>query len=955
MPSKTTIQKQFIGWDQPALPFICKTLIEENTTESIHGKELDLGNHIVVLPSTRAKFRALELLVQFCEQQSLVFTPPDFITLGQLPEKLYRQKKVLANQVTRKMAWVHAIRSLQPSRLKVIFPNLPDDRLRKQVDYRSWLEFAEMIERLHNELAGNVLDFEAIRCAGAETINLAEKERWEILAEIQQTYLSLLDKNDLWDKQTARNTAIQLDECQTDKQIVLVGTVDMTESIRQMLTKVNKNVKSFIFAPETLRDRFDEFGCLINDQWKNAEIEITREQLIVADRPTDQANAVAHFIDQLKQEYRNDQISVAVPDSAFEPFLTRKLARHELPIRFARGVSVAASPLFKLLQCIATYLDRDRFEEFSELVRHPMVYPTVSAEVRVPDLLSFVDAFQNSRLPTRVSKVRFKEDDDSHQVAKEALATVNRLIAPLRGKSRPIGLWKDNFFKMLENVFAQVALDSENPNDVPTLQLLKGIRDLFAEFTATPLELQPVVKGDFAIRLMMRRLASELIPNAPDSSAIDAIGWLDMLLDDAEISIVTGFNDGIIPSAETSDLFLPNSVRETLGLLDNNGRYARDAYAISAILNSSTKTLLVTGRHDSDGNPLSPSRLMFATDSQTIAERSLGFFSHHGNFEEVPESEQATGSKANSEDATPFDESVPSFYVPTPLDGPFEIPKITSLSPTRFRQYLACPYRFFLSYMKLRAVDDRQQELDAPYFGNLLHNIVEDFGESELKDSTDVREIRDYFRKKIHALQHGLFTDDVKPAVRLQIENLKIRLDRFAYLQAKRRQEGWRIAFTEKSDLTYEMMVDDEPFTITGRIDRIDQHDDGSVMIFDYKSSDKRSTPEKAHFKQGKWVDLQLPLYRHLVKEMNFTEPVKLGYISIPQTLDEIGFYVADWSEEDFKSADEATMDAIRGIRNGVFWPPADPAPIFDDFKTICMEEVIDKPKKRELIAGGAK
>jgi RecB family exonuclease len=128
---------------------------------------------------------------------------------------------------------------------------------------------------------------------------------------------------------------------------------------------------------------------------------------------------------------------------------------------------------------------------------------------------------------------------------------------------------------------------------------------------------------------------------------------------------------------------------------------------------------------------------------------------------------------------------------------------------------------------------------------------------------------------------------------------------------------------------------------LRGRIDRIDVNEDsGQRMIFDYKTSDKATKPEAAHRKRsGEWVDLQLPLYRHLVAGLGIAEPVGLAYIVLPKDLARVGHLTADWAEDDFRSADEAAANVVRGVRAERFWPPAETPPDFsDDLAAICQD-----------------
>jgi inactivated superfamily I helicase len=81
-----------------------------------------------------------------------------------------------------------------------------------------------------------------------------------------------------------------------------------------------------------------------------------------------------------------------------------------------------------------------------------------------------------------------------------------------------------------------------------------------------------------------------------------------------------------VPGTLNSDLFLPNTLRRQLGLLDNDRRYARDAYALHVLLASRRELRLVAGRHGREGEPLVPSRLSFATDRKAAAARARAVF-----------------------------------------------------------------------------------------------------------------------------------------------------------------------------------------------------------------------------------------------------------------------------------------------------------------------------------------
>jgi len=113
----------------------------------------------------------------------------------------------------------------------------------------------------------------------------------------------------------------------------------------------------------------------------------------------------------------------------------------------------------------------------------------------------------------------------------------------------------------------------------------------------------------------------------------------------------------------------------------------------------------------------------------------------------------------------------------------------------------------------------------------------------------------------------------------------------------------------------------------------------GQRIVFDYKTSDRVDPPDKTHRKKTEWVDLQLPLYRHLVAALGIDGPVELAYIALPKDVAKVGELIAEWTPAELDEADETARRVVRAIRRGLFWPPTDPPPaFFDEFAAICQD-----------------
>ena len=206
------------------------------------------------------------------------------------------------------------------------------------------MELGALLQRQHRELAADALDFAQVARRGSRVTGFQEQQRWQFLSEVQQRYLEILDQLQLWDLQTARLFAIQHHLCQTDKQIVLVGTTDMNAAMRQMLDLVADQVTALIHAPETLADRFDKHGCLNPDAWQDVPIPVATEQIHVVEGPADQASEVIHCIAALDGRYRADQIVVGVLDEMLVPQLLRRLQESHVSARWVVGRTVAKPP-----------------------------------------------------------------------------------------------------------------------------------------------------------------------------------------------------------------------------------------------------------------------------------------------------------------------------------------------------------------------------------------------------------------------------------------------------------------------------------------------------------------------------------------------------------------------------------------------------------------------------------
>jgi ATP-dependent exoDNAse (exonuclease V) beta subunit len=402
-----------------------------------------------------------------------------------------------------------------------------------------------------------------------------------------------------------------------------------------------------------------------------------------------------------------------------------------------------------------------------------------------------------------------------------------------------------------------------------------------------------------------------------------------------------------VPHAIASDGFLTDSLRKKLFLQHDARRYARDAYYLQILLHARKHLTILYHQKDRDGTPLLPSRLLLAVPLEEIAERVTILLSP-------------------PPDAPP---PLADRWIPDPEKTRIDIPQPNidqirlpeSISVTAFRDYLACPYRFYLQrVIRLEEVSDESLEMPPNLFGDMVHYSLDRWARSQYANSIDPEEITDSL---VHHLNEWVKTwlgRDLYPAIQLQIEQARMRLEAFAQIQATRRGQGWvikEVEFSVDRKDAIGIPGDRSGLKIHGRIDRIDYHEaTNRWAIWDYKTSETPKDPAKAHFLSGQWSDLQLPLYRHLAFSLTNTLDVDLGYIQLPKSLEKIQFQPAKFQTDQLAEADRIAIETLQNIAGKKFWPPKEARFAANDpFRSICLTDVMRSENLESSLAENAK
>lgn len=982
-------QRHFIDWNQPVLPAAADYVIKRYATP---GK-LDLSGLVIVFTGRRAARRMLELLFEKASSKWPAFIPPRMTTFQQFPEMLYPQQHQWADDFTQLLIWKKALSAIPPGALKAALPTIPDDDA-----VPSWMSLCESLRAQHNELAEDGMEFDEVEKALNEGGNRQEADRWRALRRIQSEYLVQLDALKLWDKQASRLIAVDKQECHIDFDVMLMGTVDMNLVVRKMLDQVADQVTAIVHAPESEANRFDEYGCLIPDEWINSKLNISVQDTRIADSPDHQADVLVDEIAGLDGAKPADEISIGVADEALVPAIMQNLTAAGVTGRWPVEMQLTETRPWRLLNAIVEHLasatdgQPPKFVTFTSLVRHPDVSRLVDADVRKAmktkassdlDWLTELDKYTSRHLQTSPgvllghkrsrdivgaivgavdhlltslcpveAAVKLSKNAKTQATAKakqkelqfdDYIEVVSQDVQQQLQSSMPLTEWADGILRLLAVAYKNLNLQADNRRDRGIAACCKAFSDAVELLKTVPAAIMPKCTAAQAIQLILRQVGDIAVPPEGDDNAIDMLGWLELAMDDAPVLMLTGFNEGFVPESITSDVFLPNSFRTKLGLKDNTRRYARDAYAVTAMMHSRERIVFISGRRDAKGNPMMPSRLWFAADTDSLPDRVRRFYDEDSAKQTNAACNDAENTKEVSTEVV-ANSRTSGFMIPRPTiipDAPTEI------SVTSFRDYLYCPYRYFLKReLRLRSIEDETLELEAAAFGSLMHDVLNEFGDSPVADALRPEPIEEFLFKALNSLANKRFGRNRSATIAVQLQMMQDRLSAFADWQAGTAAEGWRILHTEE-DLKYDDFVDAKgrDVILAGRVDRIDRHKTtGQYRVLDYKTSETATKPEATHMTKGEWVDLQLPLYRLLVRALEIDSNLLLGYVHLPGDLAGVGASIARWNQAQLDSAEQTAQQVAADIIDlKIDRVALGKEHRFTEFSRVCQDSVIDR------------
>lgn len=914
----------------------------------------DLSNILVVVSTKSAGRRLRDGLALRAAESGRGVLPPQIVTPKQLLH-LGLPPVGIATGDQMFVHWVKLLLGAPVEELRPLFVLDQDSPLPSTLANRNarWaVGLARQLGNLQSTLTEYGLSFSSVaaRVAGEP---MKEPERWAVLSALEAKWEEILQSIGLTSLYAAqRRFAVQPASLPPVARVVVVAVADLTaltiEVLRQFET-AGKEVEVWSFGDKN-EHPFDAWGRPDPEHFCECPLHLDppRSQFhLFAD-----AEHAAEKISELVQSYRSSSSRSALAfgfgDQSAVSVVASALAEAGENGFDPEGFPLSRTPVGTLVRLLLEFAATSRFRSAVDLVRHPLFADSIRlrglTRCSQAALLAGLDKLAEQHLPGKIDDVLTHVGDAGQSGTKPVIDCLVALRDALKDAPFSSGI-----AQALDTIFSAVTFDTARPEEASLHEQASSLADLVRSLGRLEAS-NPEVPAEVWPSLLVQKMEDDQVFPERPADAWDLQGWIELLFEDSPHLMVLGVNEGSVPESIVGDAFLPESLRVFLGLRTNRDRQARDAYLLNAFLQARRndgQVNLVVFKRSGDGSPRLPSRLLFQCPDNELLGRASALFA------ELKRSHRQ-----------------PARSIAWQLILPREAQQKMRLSASRIREYLRCPFRYYLKDvlgMEPQAVG--KVELDMMGFGTLCHEPLKALKDPELAETTDSNAIFRHLETRTWKFVRQEYGKNLSLAVRLQVESALARLRTVARIEAQERAAGWRIIETE-----YPWKLEMGGVTFTGRIDRIDRHrESGDMRVIDYKTGDKAKAPGEAHLvnyrgsereafvlpgsilQDGghRWVDVQLPLYVEVARLKHPEAPrVHCAYFNLPRVQEDASIALWDELTPELVSSAVATAKAVaQAIGAGRFWPPAPLREDWDEFARIFPEGIESDVDRSALVA----
>lgn len=934
------IRRHFWDWNAPVLDQAVAELMG-----GWSGGELDLSDRILLVPTAETGKRLREALaIAVAVKEGAVTAPYVWHPETALWWGIEDSSK--ATPLQEKLAWMKVLQGITGADYVSLFPAMPDP-----VDAAWVRSTAETLSGLKHTLGAGGYDLQAVAKALEGEMDHA---RWSELAMLEKAYFTALAQLKKVDAQTLKQGRANAPVLPPGiKQIWVMAMIDPPLLLSQWLTNLclQTPVDVFVHAPVNMAAAYDAIGAPKLEWWSRQERVpslLKNDDISIVQTLQDQAVAAMDSLKAMGQQGMT--LAVGACDPALNPHLESALAVEDCHAYDPSGRTAASHVFLELIRIWQRVVQSGAWHELATFLRLDDVVRAVSSEeVSQSRLLQWLDDLHADHLPPTLEDAITLARDEKYQPLRLILERMQALEELWRS-----GSCREALQGLLQWIYGARDFETEHETDRDYVKLAGAAMQLAEELDAAQAALKIPSAPIELLGLLIEELESTRLADIRGDVDFVLHGWLELPWEPAAGLVISGFNEEHVPGIVTGDPFLPDKLRQQLGLASQASRLVRDRALLAAMVAQRQRQgaiRIVLGRTNKQGDSLRPSRLLFDCSDEALVARVRHLFPK----------DEASGSNAE-----------PPHHIGFQLRPPLQWKGLDHISPSAISHYLTCPFRYYLGrVLKMDPVDAQMREATAMDFGNLLHDTLKDYAtEPAMQDCVDGRVIAEFLDASIVKKWRVRYGDQPLLPVEMQLETARQRLGAAAEKLAAIRAEGWRTIYAEEKVDDWGINLGGIPFS--GKMDRVDQHvSTKALRLWDYKTgklvkpvdahltkvSDKETRPWVAYqHGQGKprrWSDVQLPLYVWALRQKHPGIEISAAYFMLPATVTETGEQT--WTDLDDDMVADAVRcgeEAVKCLQAGEFWPPATDLK-YDDYEFLLGDplQTIDASL---LMTGGA-
>ena len=657
-----------------------------------------------------------------------------------------------------------------------------------------------------------------------------EKNKEDLLFAIEiikkyQDYLeeeNLLDIDDIY--REAEKYTMKIER----KRLIIENFYEILPSQRNFFASLIKHFPDVIFtfsydkniSPDVKEMILDKTLNFIKnvERWELVEVKCEKRNLDIEcynfPSQDEEVKGIVKLIGKFLKEnpsLKLDDFSIICPDMpAYRETISRIFKRYEIPSELIPGFALNNEPGIISLLEILTFVQSYDWKTLMSILTSPYF-----KNIKLKDVKKF-----SSYTREKYEGIGFTEDDFKKN-NNPALIPVKECAEILDVKIDTVKNWGERLLKVSEKLKWEVP-DVEVKN-----KFYKVVEGLNQDFYVSSSEFLNILKKALQFEEVEQARGEGLrISGVIESTGIEK-----------KISFVPGVTEENFPNApKLQEIFIPDRLKEEMGLSDYKLRIARDRLDMHRIINENEKVIF-TYPSKIEGRNQMKSIFLFNFPDKTIS----------GDI-----ADYKTG------EIFKFNFSMDKFYRKFLIskEGKNKI----KMGVTQLEKFLKCPYKFYLELVEeIKPYKVPEIEESSRIWGNMIHQIMKEiFKEFEGKifKKEDVKDVVKTFAEKIEKgiLESKEISSFYKDIMRIRAKEVIAKFERII-----EKHTGNKIVSVEK-----EIIYEGKNFILKGIIDRIEENENG-IYIIDIKTgtSSLPSFTENDFFNKG---NIQIPSYMWMYK-----------------------------------------------------------------------------------------